>query len=83
LKHKGHKEPLRAHEASHFLTRAPSESEGIQGLPMSLTWSELIETQETAMIAKTIAKDIALLSHRTIAGGIEGRALRLAETMVA
>jgi len=50
---------------------------------MSLTWSELIETQETAMIAKTIAKDIALLSHRTIAGGIEGRALRLAETMVA
>ncbi len=35
LKHKGHKESRRTHEASHFLTRAPSDLEGTQGFAMS------------------------------------------------
>lgn len=34
LKHKGHEDPPRVHEASHLMTRTPSDLEGTQGLAM-------------------------------------------------
>ena len=67
MKHEGHKGPRGLHEASHFLTRAPSDPEGTRGLAMS---QDPIFAMAIAVVAFFAFQKMALMSfsRRAIAG---------------